>query len=416
MVSKFQILVAFCFVWSSCNGPQSKNRDMPKDSKTSSEFRQGTYAYDHHFLSKFDSLIVLQNNNGQSRIIVSPKYQGKVFTSTAEGDEGRSFGWINYKAFTDSVNPHMNAYGGENRLWLGPEGGPYSLYFSKGSEMIFDNWKVPAPIDTEPWTVNSVDPGAVHLEKIGKLKNYNGASLQFRISRNISIMDSASMQQLVSGSITNDVHAVGYTTENTISNTGKNEWNERTGMPCIWILDMFPPSPETIIFIPFKKDSSNFRPLTTNYFGEIPPDRIQSRNGFVYFLADGKRRGKLGIAPSAAQRFAGSYDAKENILTIVAFSIDPQGKYLNQEWTTAKPPFSGDAVNAYNDGPLANGNQLGPFYEIESVAPAAFLKAGELSDPHEHSVLHFTGSKAGLDKIAMKVFGLSLDQIQNALK
>jgi len=124
MVSKFQILVAFCFVWSSCNGPQSKNRDMPKDSKTSSEFRQGTYAYDHHFLSKFDSLIVLQNNNGQSRIIVSPKYQGKVFTSTAEGDEGRSFGWINYKAFTDSVNPHMNAYGGENRLWLGPEGGP----------------------------------------------------------------------------------------------------------------------------------------------------------------------------------------------------------------------------------------------------------------------------------------------------
>ena len=129
---------------------------MPKDSKTSSEFRQGTYAYDHRFLSKFDSLIILQNNNGLSRIIISPKYQGKVFTSTAEGDEGRSFGWINYKAFTDSVNPHMNAYGGENRLWLGPEGGPYSLYFSKGSEMIFDNWKVPALIDTEPWTVSLV--------------------------------------------------------------------------------------------------------------------------------------------------------------------------------------------------------------------------------------------------------------------
>ena len=23
----------------------------------------------------------------------------------------------------------MNAYGGENRLWLGPEGGKYSLFF-----------------------------------------------------------------------------------------------------------------------------------------------------------------------------------------------------------------------------------------------------------------------------------------------
>jgi len=73
-------------------------------------------------------------------------------------------------------------------------------------------------------------------------------------------------------------------------------------------------------------------------------------------------------------------------------------------------------VNAYNDGPLANGNQLGPFYEIESVAPAAFLKAGELSVPHEHSVLHFTGPKAGLNKIAMKVFGVSIDEIGNSLK
>ena len=411
--SKFPTLLILLFVLLSCNNLQT-SKIKPQ---TTTELTQGSFGYDHQFLSKFDSLIVLKNNNGQSRIIVSPKYQGKVFTSTAEGDIGRSFGWINYKAFTDSINPHMNAYGGENRLWLGPEGGPYSLYFSKGSEMIFDNWKVPAPIDTEPWTVNSVDSGAVHLEKIGKLKNYTGASLQFSISRNISIMDSTSMQQLVSGSITNDVHAVGYTTENTIRNTGKNEWNERTGMPCIWVLDMFPPSAETIIFIPFSKDSlSEIRPVTTNYFGEIPPDRIQSRNGIVYFLADGKRRGKLGIAPWAAQWFAGSYDAKENILTIVAFDVDRQGKYLNQEWTTTKPPFSGDAVNAYNDGPLANGNQLGPFYEIESVAPAAFLKAGNATDPHKHSVLHFTGSKAGLDKIAMKVFGVSIDEIRNALK
>ena len=51
--------------------------------------------------------------------------------------------------------------------------------------------------------------------------------------------------------------------------------------------------------------------------------------------------------------------------------------YLNQEWNIIKPPFSGDAVNAYNDGPLADGSQMGPFYEIETVSPAAFLKPGE---------------------------------------
>ena len=68
-----------------------------------------------------------------------------------------------------------------------------------------------------------------------------------------------------------------------------------------------------------------------------------------------------GIAPSAAENFAGSFDAKANVLTITFFTINSSEKYLNQEWGTGKPPFSGDAVNAYNDGPLANGNQLGPF-------------------------------------------------------
>jgi hypothetical protein len=339
-----------------------------------------------------------------------------VFTSTAEGSAGRSFGWINYKAFTDSIDPHMNAYGGENRLWLGPEGGPYSLFFSKGSEMIFDHWKVPAAIDTESWDVKSVDSSSVHLEKNARLTNYAGIPLQLRIDRIIRILDSLQMQQMVGGVIANDVHVVGYTTENTVTNTGRNPWNERSGMPCIWILDMFPPSPEATIIIPYNKDSTDARVVTTNYFGDIPPDRIQLRDGIVFFLADGKRRGKIGIAPLAAKNFAGSYDAKQNLLTVVYFTIDTSGKYLNQEWNTNKPPFSGDAVNAYNDGPLSGGGQLGPFYEIESVAPAAFLKAGESSSPHHHSVLHFTGSKAGLDKIAMKVFGVSLEQIQNGLK
>jgi hypothetical protein len=73
-----------------------------------------------------------------------PKYQAKVFTSTP-GD-GSSFGWINYKAFDAEPDPHMNAYGGENRIWLGPEGGPFSLFFARGFEMSFANWKIPGRI------------------------------------------------------------------------------------------------------------------------------------------------------------------------------------------------------------------------------------------------------------------------------
>ena len=414
--SIFRASTIIYFALLSCNERTAKTSKFSNDSNVSIDFKEGSFGFDHRFLLKFDSVIVLKNTSGESQVIVSPKYQGKVFTSTAEGNNGRSFGWINYKAFTDSVDPHMNAYGGENRLWLGPEGGPFSVFFPKGAKMNFDNWKTPSPFDTEAWSVTSVDSMAVHLQKHGKLINYAGTSIQFLIDRVVKIMNEVDIEKMVGVPFAKDVHSVGYITLNSITNEGKNDWNEKSGMPCIWILDMFPPSSETTIVIPYKKKVHSGKAVTTNYFGEIPKERIRMEDGILFFKADGKHRGKLGIAPSAAENFAGSFDAKANVLTITFFTINSTERYLNQEWTIGKPPFSGDAVNAYNDGPLANGNQLGPFYEIESVAAAAFLKPGESSSTHEHTVLHFAGSKAGLNNIALEVFGISLDQIQSALK
>jgi hypothetical protein len=103
----------------SCTNSANKNAETGDHSKTDN-FQEGSFGYDLNFLKKHDSVIVL--TAGDAQIIVSPKYQAKVFTSTAEGNEGPSFGWVHYKAF-DSVDAHMNAYGGENRIWLGPEGG-----------------------------------------------------------------------------------------------------------------------------------------------------------------------------------------------------------------------------------------------------------------------------------------------------
>ncbi|HEX8675669.1 MAG TPA: DUF6786 family protein, partial [Segetibacter sp.] len=128
---------------------------------------------------------------------------------------------------------------------------------------------------------------------------------------------------------------------------------------------------------------------------------------------DGKSRGKLGVVPGKAKPFAGSYDSQNKVLTAIKFDVEPEARYLNQEWNTTKPSFLGDAVNAYNDGPLADGSQMGPFYEIESVSPAAFLKPDQTLS-HKHSVFHFTGSEQALDGIAKKLFGTSLDDIKKA--
>lgn len=382
--------------------------------KKDTTFEKGSFGYDLSFLKSHDAVIVLSDSGDQARVIVSAKYQGKVFTSTASGSEGQSFGWVNYKAFTGAPNAHMNGYGGENRLWLGPEGGKYSLFFQKGAKMDFDNWKTPAAFDTEPWDVVSKNEKQVSLHKNMDLLNYAGSHLEISIERTISILPRSRAFSDLNLEPDDSVKAVAYVAQNKMTNTGKFSWDDKTGMPCIWMLDMFNPSEKTVILVPYQRASDTTSKIaTTNYFGEIPVERLKHQDGILYFKADGKSRGKLGLDPSRATRFVGSYDAIHNILTIAHFDFDSTAKYLNQEWNTSKPAFSGDAVNAYNDGPLADGTQMGPFYEMESVSPAAMLKPGE-SLQHQHSVFHFTGPEPALNKITESVFHISIDQIKSA--
>jgi len=362
------------------------------------------------FLQQYDSVVVL--SNGSSKVIVSPKYQAKVFTSTA--GEGSSFGWINYDAFDAEPDPHMNAYGGENRIWLGPEGGPFSLFFPPGFLMSFANWKIPAAFDTEAWNLVMASDRMAALKKDMKLVNYSGRELSISVDRKINLLDKAGIEQWLGTQYDEGINAVGYFTENSITNTGSFEWTDSTGMPCIWILDMMPPSPNTTVIIPYRKDSL-LKPANTSYFGEIPPDRIKYVDSTIYFKADGKLRSKLGVLPHSSKNIAGSYDADKRTLTITIYDFDSTARYLNMELDTQKPPFSGDVVNAYNDGPLEDGRQLGPFYELESVSPAAFLAPGQALN-HRHSVFHFTGDEKLIDPICRQTLGVSLEQVKSIFK
>ena len=373
--------------------------------------RLSPFEKDLSFLRKYDDSIVVLSR-GNSRVIVSPKYQAKVFTSTP-GD-GSSFGWINYKAFDAEPDPHMNAYGGENRIWLGPEGGPFSLFFARGFEMSFANWKIPGAFDTESWELVSTSDTMASLKKDMKLPNYAGTELRLTISRKIRLLDKSTIKQWLNIDYGSGVKTVGYFTENSLTNTGKFQWSDSTGMPCIWMLDMFPPSSNTTVIIPYKRDSTN-KPANTGYFGEIPASRIKYIDSTLFFKADGKMRGKLGVLPAFAKNIAGSYDADKKTLTIALFDVNAAAQYLNMEWDTKKPPFSGDAVNAYNDGPLEDGRQLGPFYELESVSPAAFLAPGQ-SLIHRHSVFHFTADEESIDFICRKTLGVSLQQVKGVFK
>ena len=78
-------------------------------------------------------------------------------------------------------------------------------------------------------------------------------------------------------------------------------------------------------------------------------------------------------------------------------------------WQIQKNPFSGDAVNAYNDGPI-DGKQMGKFYELESSSPAAALAPGA-SINHLHRTIHLKGPKQSLNEVTMKLFGVGVDAL-----
>ncbi len=379
-----------------------------QNNATGTDFKKGSFGYDLAFLRQNDSVVVLKSADGAQSAIVSPRYQGKVFTSTASGDTGRSFGWINYKAFGANIDPHMNAYGGEDRLWLGPEGSKFALFFKPGTAMEFSQWHTPAAFDHESWDVLFQDEQHVLLSKNMALQNYAGTELKITVGRSISLLTRSETEKILNLQVATGVNVVGIKTNNNLINRGKIAWTTSTGAPCLWNLDMFTPSPGVRVIIPYDEKAAG-KVATTDYFGQIPPDRVSYEHGELFFKADGKSRGKLGMPASRTKGVAGSYDGINNVLTIVTFDVDPRAVYLNQEWNTTKDPLVGDAVNAYNDGPLADGTQMGPFYELESVSPGAFLKPGETLS-HQHCIFHFSGQRDELNKIALKTLGVSINK------
>src|SRR5450432_1226872 len=277
----FHIVLFGGLLASSCTGRSTEKQSIAtaQDSVTvQSQYAQGSFGYDLDFLKQHDSVIVL--TKGMSELIISPKYQAKVFTSTADGQAGRSFGWINYRAFTAPVDAHMNAYGGENRIWLGPEGGKFSLFFGKGASMLFQNWHSPAPFDTASWIVTYQNWQSVSLHKNMQLINYAGTTLSLSVDRNIAILATQVIDSLLHLSPDTTVRSVGYRTVNILTNTGNEAWTDATGMPCLWILDMFRPSPTATIIVPYKKHQHDGvagnadKIATTDYFGQIPAERI----------------------------------------------------------------------------------------------------------------------------------------------
>jgi hypothetical protein len=141
---------------------------------------------------------LLSDASKKAQVIVSPGMQGRVMTSTATGKYGKSYGWINHELIASrQYEPHINVFGGEDRFWLGPEGGQYAVFFKKGNPFDLAHWQTPAAVDTESFQVTSQMVDRVTYKKISDCRNYTGFNFQLQVERKIRILSTTEVGQLL---------------------------------------------------------------------------------------------------------------------------------------------------------------------------------------------------------------------------
>ncbi len=378
-----------------------------------------TFAEDVAFLEKHGAVQILESDLG-ARVAVSAKYQGRVMTSSVSAT-GRSFGWI-HRAFisAEKTGTAFNNYGGEDRFWLGPEGGQFGLYFPKGSAFAFDAWQVPHALQEGAWDVVTQSKSKISFHHAMDVANWTGTPFSVDVKRSVSLIDRDTARRLLGlDAVGSSIEMVGFETVNELKNVGKAPWKKDSGLLSMWILAMFSPAADGRVVIPFSPGKeANLGPIVNDaYFGKVPADRlsVHEDKSFLVFKVDGLARGKIGLGPMRARGLAGSYSAAAKLLTIVQYPMPAKKKtplpYVNSMWEQQKEPYGGDVVNSYNDGPTGPGKPaLGGFYEIETSSPGEELAPGQ-SATHTHRTFHIVGEPAALEPIVRATFGASLAEL-----
>ena len=376
------------------------------------------------FLDKHTEVIEL-TDGADARVAVCPAWVGRVMTSSCGGGEGTSFGFI-CSDFIEAGkhDSQFNNYGGEERFWLSPEGGQFSLWFKPGAEQTFDNWFTPPAINEGAWQVVSSAADHCRMTAGMTFQNASATDLELDVTRDVRLLGPDNLEDLLGQTAAemiagSGVKMVAYETRNEIVNRGEPMTKE-AGLVSIWILSMLNAGDETVTIVPYKPGTeAELGPVVkSDYFGEVPPERLKILPEAVLFNADAKCRSKIGTSQRRARNMLGSIDFGGGVLTLAQFTMpdDPTAHdYMNNMWELPlAEPYTGDVANAYNDGPNETGSQLGAFYEVESLSPAKVLDTGE-SLMHCHRTIHVQGEAAALGKLARETLGVDLETVRGAM-
>jgi hypothetical protein len=368
--------------------------------------------------------VIVLTENGRDQVLVAPGLMGRVLTSSL--GELPSLGFVSERDLDlGERGAPFNNFGGQDRLWIGPEAGPNGFFFRPGDPQTRAAWRVPAALNQGAMEALSDSRRrlSVVLTRDLDLTNARGQPFALRLRREIGIIPLEKLNEELGLPLPAGLRCVGSYSLNALGNRGAAKWTRDLGLPCVWILGQFNAGPRVTVIAPFQPGAiEDLGPtFDDDYLGPVlveSPDRLKVLGNAVLFRADARRQGKFGLGPRRSTGFAGAYDPDHELLIVVKFDVQPRDAlYPNFSWK-ADPadPFAGDVFQAYNSGggALGDGDAEYPFFELASVSPAKELLPGdELA--HRHATFFFTGEESSLNRVALRVLETDLAAVRRAM-
>jgi hypothetical protein len=300
---------------------------------------------------------------------------------------------------------------GQERLWLAPEWGPFSLFHEQGVEQNRGTYHQPE-VFQGGYDVIWRKPDLVTVARAMSLENASGHRLDMTVERTFRPLTIEDVELALNVGLPHDVKYVGFASENRLMYPGDSAWTEAAGTAALWPISSFPATDETVVIAPYDRRGTGSE-VYGGYLGEPGSDRliVDGEHGVILFRADGQSLGKIGLNAARAEEVIGAIDFQRNVLMIVHHDQMAKSRYINMRPTQAEGEvFEGDAVLAYNH----SGTDGEHYFNLETVGPALTLEPGQ-SVAHHHRTLVFGGDVEQLSAISEKVLGVALADVRRQM-
>ena len=199
--------------------------------------------------------VLLKGRQPGKQILCAPKLVGRVMSSTFDAAVGDALGWISVDTIrAGRVDPVFTNYGGEERLWFGPEGSQFGLNFAS-KDMTLSHYRVQPGMNSQPYTVAKVssEEDFVVMETQIKLQNLAGTQFDIEVERTVKILNYCPYTV----GLPPQAEFVGFQTETLIKNVSPVPIRSETGLLSCWTIGQHPGGPRRMVVIPFRPGPDN---------------------------------------------------------------------------------------------------------------------------------------------------------------